>query len=315
MVAPAGRAYLGARRVVGERPAAEVASQSASLENYLGPPEANLLYGRVLSAFAAPERHLFPGFVAVALALVALWPPLSRTRAAYALGLVVALDMSLGFNGLTYRVLYDYVLPFRALRIPARMGVLVGFSLAVLAGCGTARILRRVSESGRSPRPVVRAAITGAIMLLMIAEYANRPIELQRFPTEPPPIYVDLLRAVGDGPAATLFEFPVSDGDDPTYMYCSTFHWQHLLNGYSGFFPPSYSALQSAIVDFPDESSFAMLRSRGTRYVIVHGERLYGGRYEDILKRLAARPDVTLIARRPAAREHQHGEAALYRVN
>ncbi len=245
----------------------------------------------------------------MALALVALWPPLTRARVAYALGLLVAVDVSLGFNGFTYRVLYDYVLPFRALRIPARMGVMAGFSLAVLSGFGAARILQRASSS------TARLAIAGALAMLMLAEYVNRPIALQRMPTAPPAVYADLLREVGDGPAATIFEFPVSDGDDPTYMYYSTFHWQHLLNGYSGFFPPSYTSLQSAMIDFPDDASFSALRSRGAQYLIVHGERLYGGRYQDVLDRLAARRDVTLVSRRPAEREHQHGEAALYRID
>ena len=64
----------------------------------------------------------------------------SRTEFAYGLGLLLAFDVSLGLNGLTYSPLYDYFLPFRALRIPARMGIMVGFSLAVLAGYGVTRI-------------------------------------------------------------------------------------------------------------------------------------------------------------------------------
>src|SRR5204863_863892 len=98
--------------------------------------------------FAASERRLFPGFVAIALAAAAFLPrrraddspshlPVYQptnlpTTAAYLLGLVIAFDMSLGFHGITYGLLYRYVLPFRSLRIPARMGIMVGFSLAVL---------------------------------------------------------------------------------------------------------------------------------------------------------------------------------------
>ena len=67
--------------------------------------------------------------------------PATRTSPlAYALGLLLAFDVSLGFNGVIYRALYDYFLPFKALRIPARMGLMVGFSLAVLAGYGAARL-------------------------------------------------------------------------------------------------------------------------------------------------------------------------------
>src|SRR6185295_12234866 len=116
---PVGRAYLAARKVVGERGRAEVAQNSATWRNYLAPPEVNAVYGKVFARFMDPERRLFPGFVAVALALVALWPPVSATRLAYGLGLILAVDVSFGFNGVIYRALYDYFLPFKALRIPA----------------------------------------------------------------------------------------------------------------------------------------------------------------------------------------------------
>ncbi|HMF97964.1 MAG TPA: glycosyltransferase family 39 protein, partial [Vicinamibacterales bacterium] len=123
---PVGRAYMAARSVVGERARAEVAYGSATWRNYLAPPEVNAVYGKVFARFMEPERRLFPGFVAIALAIVGLWPPLSPTRIAYGLGLLLAFDVSLGLNGLIYRGLYDYFLPFKALRIPARMGLMVG---------------------------------------------------------------------------------------------------------------------------------------------------------------------------------------------
>src|SRR5262249_1700078 len=76
-VLPLGRAYLAARSVVGERGRAEVANGSATWRNYLAPPEVNAVYGKVFARFMDPERRLFPGFVAIALAIVGLWPPLS----------------------------------------------------------------------------------------------------------------------------------------------------------------------------------------------------------------------------------------------
>ena len=242
---PVGRAYLAARKVVGERGRDEVAKNSATWRNYLAPPEVNVVYGKVFARFMDPERRLFPGFVAVALALVGLWP---RTRAgttpasratpcscAYALGLLLAFDVSLGFNGLIYRGLYDYFLPFKALRIPARMGLMVGFSLAVLAGYGAARIAERLRS-----RTARRAVLTllGVLMLDRVRVDAARRCGRRR---------VRRRRATpiscatsGDGPTSVIFEFPTGSMEDPEYLYYSTFHWQNLVNGYSGFFPPSY---------------------------------------------------------------------------
>jgi hypothetical protein len=305
---PAGRAYLGARRVVGERGLQEVMDGSALPRNYLAPPEVNLLYGDAFARFMDPERRLFPGFLAVALALVALWPPLSATRVAYALGLVVAFDVSLGFNGVLYRALYDYFLPFRALRIPARMGIMVVFSLAVLGGYGAARIGGIVRSSRR--RRLIFAAL-GAVLLL---EYASKPLPLWLAPTAPPEAYADIVRDRGDSPTAVIFEFPTGHMEDPEYLYYSTFHWQYLVNGYSGFFPPSYLKVVRGVANFPDATSFDMIKSHGARYIVVHGEWLYGARYEELVAELDRRADLKLVSRRPWQREDHHSEISVYRV-
>ena len=156
--------------------------------------------------------------------------------------------MSLGFNGVIYRGLYDYFLPFKALRMPARMGLMVGFSLAVLAGYGAARIAERLRS------PATRRAVLTLLGLLMLVEYASTPLELWAAPRQPPESYADLVRDAGDGPTSVIFEFPTGAMEDPEYLYYSTFHWQYLVNGYSGFFPPSYRQIVNAVRDFPDET-------------------------------------------------------------
>jgi len=314
---PVGRAYLAARKVVGERRTDEIARNSATWRNYLAPPEVNIVYGKVFARFMDPERRLFPGFAAVALALVGLWP---RTREglrgfarapqfAYALGLILAFDVSLGFNGVIYRGLYDYFLPFKALRIPARMGLMVGFSLAILAGYGAARI------AGRLRSETTRRAVLTLIGVVMLIEYASTPIELWAAPRRPPEVYADLVRDVGDGPTSVIFEFPTGMMEDPEYLYYSTFHWQNLVNGYSGFFPPSYVQIVNAVRDFPDDRSISAIKQRGTRYLVIHGEWLYGARYEELVAALDRRPDMKLVSRHPWQREDKHAEISVYRVS
>ena len=51
-----------------------------------------------------------------------------------------------------------------------------------------------------------------------------------------------------------------------------------------------------------------------TRYLVIHGERLLGARYETLIPDLDKRPDLTLLSRTPAARPGQHGEISVYRV-
>jgi hypothetical protein len=311
VTAPVGKAYLGAHKVVGERPRDEIEQNgSARPSDYLGAPDESIVYASLLKNFGRGERRLFPGFIAIALALVGTLGSL-RTRGtsgtrgtvivAYLLGLVVAFDISLGFNGITFRLLYEHLLPFRGLRIPARNGLVVGFSLAVLAGFGAARV--------RDRRWLTLVAA------LMLVEYASWHIPMVKMPLDAPLAYADVLRDNGDNPTTAIFEFPVSAQDDPTYMYYSTFHWQHLVNGYSGFFPPSYIFLVNAVQNLPDNQSLHAIKSHGARYLLIHGERLFGSRYDELISELKRRPELTLVATSPAERMGQHGEISVFRVS
>jgi hypothetical protein len=304
LLVPMARAYGAARRTVGERSSAEAVVGSATWRNFLATPDNNVWYGQWSSRFADPERRLFPGMVAIALAIVALWPPWSWTRLAYALGLLFAIDVTRGFNGLTYQYLYDYVTPFRALRIPARMGVMAGFSLAVLAGFGTARLAAAIR------RPPLRLAFVMTLCIAALLEYRSFPLSLTTIPRSPPDIYADLLYDRGDSPTTAIIEIPIAR-QDPTYMYYSTFHWQSLLNGYSGFLPPSYIRLVQSMEDFPDARSLLMLHSRGARYALIHGELLGPDEYQRLIHRVdTCQCELKLVSRRP----WQGSEISLYRV-
>ena len=224
---------------------------------------------RCTSHLGGQERELFTGFLVPLVALIGLWPPLSATRIAYALGLIVAFEVSLGYNGLLYPWLHDYVLPYRGLRVPARMAMVVGLGLAVLAGFGVAR-LSRMAGGGR------RAAIVAlALTALVAVEYYSVPL-LVRVPSRPSPIY----DALPQNTTNVLFELPLVRPDiaiEPLYMYFSTFHWSTLVNGYSGFSPPSYERLHNSLEHFPDSTALAELRRRDVTHIVIHGA-LYGRR-------------------------------------
>jgi hypothetical protein len=306
-VVPAGVAYLRVRDVVGERGRLEVMNGSATWQSYLAAPPANLMYGRLLARFVRPERQLFPGFLAVALAAFALLPPISTLRLAYVLGLLIALDISLGFNGVTFPYFYEYILPFRAVRIPARMGLFTAFSLAVLAGFGVTRLLERVNSAN------LRRTAFMALALVLLAEYASQPVIVD-VDREVPEVYADIVRDRDGGPTAVIFEFPTSLFDNPMYLYYSTFHWQHLVNGYSGFFPPSYWRVAEAVTNFPDERSMTEIRRHGTNYLVIHGERLRGNRYETLTATLDNRADLKLVGRRPWFALGKHSTISAYRI-
>jgi hypothetical protein len=315
---PVANAYLGVRQVVGERGRQEALDNSATWRSYLSPAETSVLYGPMHARFQRSENQLFTGFVVVGLAVACLLLPrrpgaskswwADPVPIAYGLGALLAVDVSLGSNGLTYRALYDYVLPFRALRIPARMGLIAGFSVAVLGGCGAARLASRLQSSS------AQRTLFVALASLMVAEYASKPVQIHTVQRQPPQVYADIIRDRGDAPTAAIFDFPASALDDPTYMYYSTFHWQHVVNGYSGFFPPWYSRFIETTNQLPSDAAFNAIRQHGTRYLVVHGERLYGNRYPTLIEDLDKRSDLVLVSRHAWYDNRKHSEISAYRI-
>jgi hypothetical protein len=236
-----------------------------------------------------PERHLFPGVLAVALAIVGLCLPFSRLRLAYAAALALAFDLSLGLHGILYRSLYHYVLPYRGLRVPARISILVGFTLAVFAAWAVRRIAARI------PARVPAALLPAVLSALILVEY--RPsIELEPIWKKPPAIY-DRLE-----PSAVIVELPLPGKEtlawfDTRYMYFSTFHWRRLVNGNSGFFPPSYLRFLKTMQPFPDAESIANLKTMNVDYVILHGAFMEPDAYSAMRGKLDASSDLSVMQR------------------
>jgi hypothetical protein len=285
VVAPLAPPYLTNRSRIGERDRRENRAYSATASDYLAPHERSALYGSRLENGPA-ERSLFPGIVPVVLTAVALVPPLSTVTAAYGTALLLSFDASLGFNRSVYPVLYDVLLPFRALRVPARFSVLVGLSLAILAGLGVARLRRRLSRPGS-------ALLAAALIGLVFVEY--RPaLTLHPVWREMPAVYGPLLGARD----AVVAVFPMSaelTANDAKYMYFSTWHWQRLVNGYSGNFPETYAQLTAWMRRFPSPEAIEYLRLRGVQYLVLHGEFMEAADYGRAVAALAANRRLELV--------------------
>jgi len=287
LVIPIALPYIAARQSVGERPLWEIEFYSATPQNYLAAHGRNDAFGRVTRGLGQQERELFQGFFVPLIALVGLWPPLSAARIGYLLAAILVFEVSLGFNGFSYPFLHAYVLPYRGLRVPARMAMLVGFSLSILAGYGVARMTADRTK-------LTRLVITLVAGLLVFAEYRST-LELRHVWSSPPPVY----QRLRDEPPSVLMELPLKSPDiylEPVYMYFSIFHWHKLVNGYSGFSPPSYVRLLRLAAKFPERESVAELRGRDVDFIIVHGalfER--GGDYQRTVTAMDESGDFELI--------------------
>ena len=264
LAVPLARPYVAAQAMKGERDEGAVMFYSAGPSDYFRPHPRSSTYGGRLLADLHPERALFPGTTPLVLTAAALIPPVGAIRLAYAAGLVTAFDISLGLKGVIYPRLYAFLLPFRGMRVPARMSIVMAISLAVLAGFGVRRFLARF-QSARA-RSIVFAAL---VLSAAVDFWPVLPLQPVWF--QPPPIYGPL---IGNS-QAVLAEFPNRISvpgvtDDVPYLYFSLWHWTSTVNGYSGFTPRSYPVYLKGVVDFPGPNSIATLRSYGVTHVSIN---------------------------------------------
>ncbi|MCC7201189.1 MAG: hypothetical protein IT393_00760 [Nitrospirae bacterium] len=183
-----------------------------------------------------------------------------------------------------YSILHQFFPGFDGLRVPSRFAVMVVFAVSVLASFGVLKILGCVrSCSGKVVSVVV-------LSIFILIESASFPI-----PASPvaagsniPGVYKWLANQKGD---FAILELPLPGQTtdlwkETQYMYYSIYHWKRLVNGYSGYFPPSYNYLYSeGMKDFPSDASIGLLRQLGIKYIILHSAA-YGNDWEPIKRGL-----------------------------
>jgi hypothetical protein len=305
LVLPVAIPYFQNRAQLGERPDWEARIYSATPGSYLVAHARNVVYGGWLNGPRRPELCLFPGLAIIALALAGAWPKLNAHRAAYVLAALVAFDGSLGSNGVVFPTLRDYLLPFRGLRVPARFSILLGLSLSVLAGYG----VQRLRQSPRLRGGFSVLAPAACAVILLVENVSNVP--LTRLPVAPPAVY-DYFRGA---PPAVLVDLPfpkslVAATRDARYLYFSTFHWQRVLTGTSGYFPESFRESVSLLRGFPTDRGMAWLQRRGAQFIVIDRAMCEAGEYEKTIEILDADPRVERVKRIEAAGQ----EGTVYRV-
>ena len=287
LAVPLARPYLAAQGVKGDRDEGAIRVYSAGPSDYLRPHPRSATYGGRLLADQYAERALFPGTLPLVLSAVALVPPVGAIRLAYGAGLLAAFDISLGFNGVIYKHLYRWLLPVRGLRVPARMSVVLAISLAVLSAFGARRLLERLRTS--VGRIGVFAALVGAAMMTSgqvsnctacggsrrpsMPAIAGQPVVLAEFPT-----HLNISHVTNGVP----------------FMYFSIWHGCSMINGYSGFTPPSYEPLMEGL-RISRRPTVDLLRSSGVTHVVINCA-LYTTSCEPILAALDASPTFRSIA-------------------
>ena len=82
------------------------------------------------------------------------------------------------------------------------------------------------------------------------------------------------------GPLRPSLSGTRSGGPCSITLLLSTYHWKPLVNGYSDHAPADFRQMVEPLSSFPTLESFAILRSRRTRYVVFHLDM-----YDQVLRR------------------------------
>ncbi|MFN8517551.1 MAG: hypothetical protein U0232_33390, partial [Thermomicrobiales bacterium] len=300
IILPLALPYLQVRDELGlERTVREAERYSATPKSYLRVTGENRFWDR-LPGRGGSEDILFPGGVALAgaaLGLLAWRRRPALTTAAVVLA-VVAFVISLGptwlpaeggKTPLPYRFLYDHFPFFKAMRVPARFGVLTDFAIIVLAASGFAWVWELLRERLR-PELARYTGIgaTAALALLILVELRAAPFPLEA--VDRSEAAAAPYRWLAEQPdQGAVMEFPVIElgqGERPVTlaMYWSTLHWKPLVQGYSGFAPPSLEIIQNTFignmkrpngtvaetVSFVTKDNIGVMQDLGVRYIVLH---------------------------------------------
>jgi hypothetical protein len=233
----------------------------------------------------------FPGLfllVLTPIGAVAGWRARARLRtatiAALALVLVgLALGLGAGPTGwrryAPYRLLFEYVPGWEALRATGRAWVVGLLGVGVLAGIGALAIGRWLASRFRwRAHTVVGVVALVAVVGVLVEGYApwtaadHGTVDVAVSPVDEhladlPAGGVLYLPALEQGEGAVREAF--SGFRQAENVYGTTAHHRITPNGYSGFFPPSWKRLSREMEALPDADPIARLRALGIRYVVV----------------------------------------------
>jgi hypothetical protein len=239
-------------------------------------------------------QRLYPGTIFLVLAVLGAWwtlrpsrpteeapaepegeldqdgPAEVRRRVWFLLAVVgVAGLVSLGLNlhlfgWQPYSVVRAVVPGFSRLRSPFRFSLLLQVGVLLLAAVGVDRLVRR---------PGAGKAAAVFLVLVALAEVAGGGTGLAPVPPESSSWSRYLDRQPGTAAVAMI---PFAPGPhvaqfEPTTeaMLLTLPTGKPLVNGYSGFFPASYTTLSNQVEDFPDDDSLPALYDAGVRWVVV----------------------------------------------
>jgi hypothetical protein len=275
---------------------------SATWRAYVTPPS-RLYFDLWGYRFWPVRAALFPGFTALALAIIAVKARHAWQDRALRLWTVMGLTgflLSFGVFLPGYSLLHQAIPLLQGIRAPARFGYFFLAAVACLAGFGVAWLCR----PERVPNARRRLWLRLAVIALVTVEAARLPLGgTPRY--EVPPVYRVLASADPGAVVELPLPHPYAFHDNAPYLLNATMHWRPLVNGYSGFLPSSYNARREDLASFPSPESIAVLRRLDVRYAVIQ-RQAFAERGPGILARLDTTPGLRLLI--------ADGDVAIYSV-
>jgi hypothetical protein len=188
------------------------------------------------------------------------------------------------YGGLTlpFKLLYDYLVIFQAIRAPGRVMVIIMLALAVLAGIGTLLILNRYKGK-------LHYWVFATIILFLMADSLAIPLKLTQpvLPSAETVSWVDNTLTKD----AVLLYYPPDKWQ--TALHMDRTLNRPLLNGYSGFTPEPHQSLfaEMLVEGFIEEPLPALSKAVGigATHLVVLGNYTfdtisegYLGKFEDV---------------------------------
>ena len=258
---------------------------SASWKDYLSTP--SRLHFNAWSHRWFTGAALFPGLLATALAGFAIarrvgWQD-PRARMCLAAGLCGVL-LSFGINLPGYETMYHLLPPLQAVRAVSRFGYLGIMAIGLLGAFGLVELRKRF-------RIAQRPAAAGVLLAILAFEPMVAPIRFTTFSG-----VSTIYESLASEPDAVVAELPMPAGfgwfGNARYLIDATRHWRPMLNGYSGFAPPSFNEHARALASFPDRAALAALAQIGVTHVFIQIDR-YTAEQQAAME---AAPELTRIA-------------------
>jgi len=270
--------YIADHFPAAKRSPHEVAAFSGPIKVFLAAPEENFVWGGATAGIRDTlptwqEKTLFPGALILLLAVVGLWSSSLSKRWRIGLGIaaIAIMVLQLGFReegGLLwpYRVLYDVLPGWDAIRTPGRLATFATLALALLAAAGVEAAIR---AAGRRQWPAASAiVITGVLGLAIVTEGRSLPFDPfdnQAMPEVPP-----ARPSTADIPQPQLHLPALTAKQNRAFQLGSTEGFPEIVNGRASTNPAVVLDLVRHMASFPDAATVRELQDYGVRTVILH---------------------------------------------